>query len=207
MLALFIAVIIVSVYIANKPSSTVDETALEVELIDAESRGLIEVDAYGASSLEWITLNITSRVDEPLKVIILPGTIFQPQSTNVQSMVVRKERFVVVEPKATTESKRVAVACSNMRLDMPSTSDNLTLKTGQVSDDLIQLLNLPEFHEEPFRIQQFAIWTVTDNPETYEYVGIGLYGMGAGPDDEEIEKIRTLFDKAEISTDEYRAFR
>lgn len=208
-LALFIAVIIISVYTATRPPSSVDETALEVELIQAETKGLIEVSAYGAGSLEWINLNITSRMDQPLKVVILPGTIFEAQSTNVQNMVIRKKRVIVVKPGGTTESKRVAAACANMRLDMPGESDNLKLRTERASEDLIQLLNLPELHEEPFRTQQFAIWTITDNPPPGGYVGIvyGYYGVALGPSDEDIERIRTLFEKAEIPTDKYQALR
>ena len=206
-LGILITVIVISALIANRPSPAPDETALEVELIEAEGKGLIDVSAYGAGSLEWVNLNITSRSDAPLKVTILPGTIFEPQSASVQSMVVRKERVVVVEPGATTESKRVAVACANMRRDMPGESDNLTLGISRASPDLVALLNLPDFHKEPFRIQQFAIWTITDNPECDQYVGVGLYGMGASPDDDEMTKIRVTFEKAGISIDKYRALR
>ncbi len=203
-LGLLIIVIIGSL-ILGRPSPAPDGTAIEVELIEAESKGLIDVSAYGAGSLQWVNLNITSRSDAPLKVTILPGTIFEPQSASVQNMVVRKERVVVVEPGATTESKRVAVACANMRRDMPGESDNLTLGISRASPDLVALLNLTNFHKEPFRVQQFAIWTITDNPERHDYTGIGYYGVGTGPNDEEIERIRILFENAGISTEKYRA--
>ena len=206
--ALFITVIIVSIYIGTRPPSTDDESALEVELVDAESRGLIEVNVYGANSLEQVTLDIVSRSDDSLKVIILPGTIFEPRSESVQNMVVIREKVVAVEPGTMTESIETAVACADMQRGVPSESDEFTPTINQASPDLIALLNLPDFGREPFHIQQFAIWTITDNPSPGGYAGIvyGFYNVVDGPSDADIERIRTLFEEAEISTGKYRAF-
>ena len=85
-----------------------------------------------------------------------------------------------------------------------------TVLYSSVSDppeDLIKLLNLTEFHEETFRVRQFAIWTITDNPERDGYIGIAtsFQVFGTDPSDEEIDKIRNLFIDAGISVSKYKA--
>jgi hypothetical protein len=72
-------------------------------------------------------------------------------------------------------------------------------------EDLLKLLGLSDFQDETFRVQQFAIWTITDNPARDGYVGLGRFVYGTGPEDEEIERIRILFERAGISIDKYRA--
>jgi hypothetical protein len=66
---------------------------------------------------------------------------------------------------------------------------------------------LENFSEASARVKQFAIWTITDNPERGGYMGIstGFLPYGSGPDDDEIEAIRTLFISAGISTGKYQA--
>jgi len=59
------------------------------------------------------------------------------------------------------------------------------------------------------RVQQFAVWTITNNPKRNGYVGLtsGFSVFGSGPDDEEIDAIRHLFDMADIDMGKYRALR
>ncbi len=175
------------------------------ELIEAETKGLIEVSAYGTNNLERIKLSLTSKSDDTLEISILPGTIFEPQSASVQSMVVIAEKVLLLHPHETVGPVNIDAACANMQLDMPGKSDSLSLRMSSDAEDLIKLLNLADFHEETFQVKQFAIWTITDNPRRGEYVGIGYFGAGTGPSDEEMERIRVLFEKAGISTNKYRA--
>ncbi len=99
----------------------------------------------------------------------------------------------------------IDAACANMELDAPEESNILALSTEVPPEDLVKLLYLPDFHEETSRVRQFAIWTITDNPERDGYMGIGTFGLGSGPRDEEIDRIRVLFEKAGILTDKYKA--
>jgi len=181
------------------------QIAVYAELVDAQTRGLIEVNSCGQGSINYIEISLTSKSDDALEIAILPGTIFEPQVAGVQSMVVIAEKLLMLYPHETVGPVDLNTACANMELDAPSQSDNLILSSEAAPDDLILLLDLPDFHEEEFRIRQFAIWTITDNPKRGEYVGIGTFGIGSGPNDEEIEKIRVLFDKAGISTGKYQA--
>ena len=190
--------------------STDDYWALKipvyVELIEAQSKGLIEVSACGTGSINRIQMSLTSNSDDVLEVAILPGTIFTSSAASVQSMVVITEKVLpLLYPDETIGPVNVDAACANMELDAPEESNTLALSTEVPPEDLVKLLYLPDFHEETSRVQQFAIWTITDNPERGGYMGIGYFGMGSGPSDEEMEKIRVLFEKAGISTDKYKA--
>ena len=120
-------------------------------------------------------------------------------------MVVRRPRVVSLPSSGSKQTLTLSVACANMELDAPEESDNFTVSTAPVPEDLIKLLNLPGFLEEPFRVQQFAIWTITDNPPRGGYVGLGYFGVGSGPSDEEMQSIRALFQQAGIPTERYQA--
>ncbi len=178
-----------------------------VELIEAQNMGLVEVSAYGTGSINRIQMSLTSNSDDVLEVAILPGTIFISSAAGVQSMVVIAEKLVLLDPYEAVESVNIDAACANMELDAPEESNSLVLSMTPASGDLVLLLNLPEFHDETLRVQQFAIWTITDNPERGGYMGIatGFAIFGTGPRDEEIERIRVLFEKADISIDKYQA--
>jgi hypothetical protein len=176
-----------------------------VELLDAIDRGLITVSACGAGSLEIIELSLTSLSNESLEVTISPGTVFNSQSASIQSMLIIENKLVVVYPYETIETVEVAAACANMVREVPSGSDILIISSAPVSGDLMKLLELPEFYTETYRVQQFAIWTITDNPAPGGYIGIGTFGIGTGPSSEEMDEIRYLFETAGIATGQYQA--
>lgn len=102
-------------------------------------------------------------------------------------------------------SRSVSVACASMELDAPDANDTLVMSSIPVAADLAALLDLPDFHNETFRVKQFAIWTITDDPPRDGYVGIGYFGLGSGPSDDEMSRIRDLFEAAGISTSKYQA--
>jgi hypothetical protein len=176
-----------------------------VELAEAVAQRLIEVSIAG-QSLETINLTIGSKATEPLDVQVLPGTVFRPAQAATQNMVVRFLRVIYVEPSA--EVKRsVQVACANMHKSGPSGKDTFTILSAKASPDLLKLMALPEFSKQSFRVQQFAIWTITDNPARTRYVGLGAMGVGRGPTDEQMATIKELFIAAGIDTSKYQALR
>jgi len=182
------------------------KTPPKMELAEAVSKGLVEVSAYGRNTLESIQVNIVSKTKEPIEITILPGTIFESRSADIQNMVITTERIVSLKPFG-GERFVLDAACANMQRDVPGAEDNLSVRSLSPSEDLIRLLNLPAFCEETFRVQQFAIWTISDNPEPDGYMGIGYFGLGTGPTDKEMEEIRSLFEEAGIFTGKYRALR
>ena len=94
-----------------------------------------------------------------------------------------------------------------MWLHIPDEEDGFTISREPVADDLLKLLNLPAFQEAYSFVQQFAIWTITDNPPRDGYRGLGYFGVGYPPDEEEMAEIRALFEEAGIPTENYQALR
>ena len=174
-------------------------------LDDAVAQGLVTIATDG-QGLDSVELTLASRQPGSLTITIPAGTIFAAMSGGVQNMVVREDQMVVLEGADTEVSLTVPAACINMTLDAPATGNHFSLG-GPAGGDLSRLVNLPTFRERPFRVQQFAIWTITDNPAPGEYVGIGSFGAGSGPSKEEMQLVRALFAEAGISTNKYPALR
>jgi major membrane immunogen (membrane-anchored lipoprotein) len=182
---------------------------VQVELIEGKNQGLLDVSAYGTDSLDEITLHVTSKSGKPLRVTITAGTIFEPGQSSVQSMLVTVGRKILLDPFESI-SLEIDAACGNMERSQPGEDDSLTLKSITSRQDLSLLLSLPDFASEPFRVQQFAIWTITDNPTRngYTHLTSGLFDYwGSGPSDEEIQEIKVLFQEAGISLNKYQALR
>jgi hypothetical protein len=180
-------------------------TPQRVQLRDAASRGLVRTSIQG-QNLEWIKLILESLIPDPVEVTISPGTVFQSQASGVQNMVVIQERTVVLDSQERSVTLSIPVACANMHLGQPDDSHGFGISEAPVPDDLLELLSLPDFADEDFRVQQFAIWTITDNPSRGGYVGLGYFGVGSGPSSEEMQRIRELFEQAGIPLERYRAF-
>lgn len=163
----------------------------KVDLTEVASKGLVQATASG-NGLESVALVLISKSSAPLEVTIFPGTIFQARSTGTQNMVAREKRVVRLTRFASAGSWKSLIsraACANMRLAVPSGDDTFAISNIPVSEDLKKLLSLPAFDSEDFRVQQFAIWTITDNPWYGGYIGIGAFGFGTGPNEDERQRV------------------
>jgi hypothetical protein len=186
-----------------EPLLTPAATPVRMELIKAVTADAVAVKATG-DSLQALDLSIESNVDFDLEIVINPGTVFEPASGSVQTMVVVARRTVEIEARLDADVS-LDVACADMKLDTPGSSDGFNLRTGSVPRELVKLTRLADFAGEAFRVQQFAIWTITDNPSRNAYVGLGSFGVGSGPSDEELARVRELFKDAGINPDRYKA--
>ena len=99
------------------------------------------------------------------------GTIFPSDAAGVQNMVVRKESFVYVTPEVEAEIE-LEVSCANMNKKQPRRDDIFTVLPDLAPQDLSNLIKLAEFAFEPLRVQQFSVWTITDNPSRDGYVSL-----------------------------------
>jgi hypothetical protein len=122
-------------------------------------------------------------------------------------MIVRQPKTVLLKTPGIKVTVEVKVACANMELDQPGSNDTFTIRRESTNPDLIKLLTLPGVERMNFRIQQFAIWTITDNPPRNGYVRLGTMGVGSGPTSEEFDQIRFMFESAGIATANYQALR
>lgn len=177
---------------------------ITLRLAEAAAKGLVQFTVAG-HDLANIELTLKLRGVTPVEVVIPPGAIFVAESADLQNMMVRTKQRVWLDSSNPQETLTISVACINMERQVPTASDKLRLSETSGGGDLVKLLQLPNFQGKPFRIQQFAIWTITDNPARTEYVGISSGGGGSGPDDQEIQSIRSLFQQAGIESGKYRA--
>lgn len=204
-LALIIIVVAVAgVYYLSLPKPRPTPASTAVDLVGAVAEDLVEATVSG-DGLEEIDVTLKSKSNDPLEVSIPRGTIFGAQSAGVQSMVVIEEKVLFLKSLGSVISSIIDVACASMELDVPEEDDAFTVRMVPAPEDLIKLLNVPDFSNETFRVKQFAIWTITDNPPRDEYVGLGYFGFGSGPSDAEMTRIEALFENAGISTYKYRA--
>jgi hypothetical protein len=176
----------------------------QATLRDALDEGLIGVLVTG-HGLTKMNLKIEPKVDLHLELEIEQGTIFESQASGVQNMVVRKSTYVHVKPGIEAELD-VDVSCADMEKKQPTASDSFTVGKGMASKDLLKLLRLQDFVDAPIRIQQFAVWTITDNPTPDEYVSLSSGpGPGHGPSPGELGLIKNLFIRAGIDVNQYQA--
>jgi hypothetical protein len=174
-----------------------------VTLAEAVADGLVRMLAEGRN-LQVLDLTLTSLVDEPLEVVIPAGLLFDAKARGTQSMVVTVQETIELGPNEEL-SWPLDVACAAMELDTPGADDRFSIASAPAK--LRALVTSADFAAADFRIQQFAIWTITDNPTQSGFVGIGSYGLGSGPDDDEIAEIRALFEAAGLDPSDYRALR
>jgi len=108
-------------------------------------------------NLDTVGVNLRSTSGNALRVVILPGTIFETQSVGVQNMVVKEREEAVLMSYGSFVSFSVDSACVNMELGVPSENDTFTISSVPATGDLAKLLNSPDFADETWRVQQFAI--------------------------------------------------
>jgi hypothetical protein len=155
-------------------------------------------------NLQQLEITLTSQVDQALQVVIEPATVFRPSAATTQPMTTLAAQAVTLAPRE-GKTLTLEVACASMHLDQPGSSDQFGLDATPSSSALVALLKVPDFAGQTFRVRQFAIWTITDNPTRTGYVGLGSFGIGSGPRDEEIAVIRQLFVKAGLDPAAYLA--
>lgn len=188
----------------TRPSPTPEIASMELR--KAIKAGLVTARGTG-DGLQRLDLELTSKSDEPLRVVVAIGTLLDPAAAATQVMVVLRATSVDLEP-GSSEVLSLQVACAEMRDGQPGTDDAFRVRATQASTTVMKLLRSERFSTEPFRIQQFAIWTLIDNPTASGFAGLGsgIGISGSGPSRDELETIASLLTSAGIDTTRYRAF-
>ncbi|MCI0339508.1 MAG: hypothetical protein L0226_18195 [Acidobacteria bacterium] len=176
-----------------------------MSLREAVARGLIEV--FGDDfDIESVRINILSKASMPLEITIDAGTVFEKAPSG--KMIIKEMRIVTLPVHGNRQSINVNAADMGLcRCSDVDESDKLTVSQSSPPAEIRKLLELPEFREEDARLQQFAIWTITDNPTRNGYCKIDEGGIVTSIELEGIERIRYIFEQAGISTKKYRALR
>lgn len=175
------------------------------ELSAAVEDGKVKVTLRG-ESLQGLELTLESKIDTDIRVVVNPATMFVPRASGTQTMVVIEKEVVTLEAETTAEVE-LEVACAEMHDDTPTAKDGFRIASDRAPSALVKLLRLPGFADEEFRVQQFAIWTITDNPTRSGYVGLRSWEASGGPTDEELDRVAELFAEADIPAGHYRALR
>lgn len=176
------------------------------DLAAALGAGVVTAVMRG-SGLERLELQLKAQGSDLVEINIAAGTVFEALTGGVQNMVVRQRALVVVRPIQTV-LVNLDAACANMDKKEPGRGDLFKLSAAPAARDLQKLLDLAEFGFASNRVQQFAVWTITDNPHVAKYVGIEtMGGISGGLTGEEIAEIRQLFSAAGIVLDQYNLFK
>jgi hypothetical protein len=176
----------------------------QIDLREAIEMGLLTTDVRGMS-LERIEieLQVSAELEEPTELSIAPGTMFLAPSPDLQTMVVRSEMVLFLEPDERELSVELKVACASMTLKAPEGGETYMVQIEPPAQELSKLLGLPEFKDSSFRLQQFAIWVITNNPSRGGFVGLGSGGQGSPPSADELSQIRDWFESAGIAIEDY----
>ena len=176
-----------------------------VTLDQALTQGLVVASITG-NGLSQINLTLKPKVEVNLEIEIEPGTMFISSTEGVQNMVLRQQEIVYLKPSVEV-SVELEVSCANMELKQPGYADAFSISTEPTNEDLTKLLAYEDFLFNSTELQQFAIWTITDNPAcALCYVGIESGGYTHLPDDNQIADIKTMFEKVGIDTTKYLVF-
>lgn len=157
-------------------------------------------------SLQGLELTLESKIDTSIRVVVNPATMFVPRASGTQTMVVIEKAVITLEPEMELQVE-LDVACAQMHDETPTSKDGFRIASKSSPADLVKLLRLPAFGDESFRVKQFAIWTITDNPTKAGYVGLVSSDFSGGPTSGELDRIAALFAEAGIPAGHYRALR
>lgn len=88
---------------------------------------------------------------------------------------------------------------------MAGKADTFTVREKPAGGDLARLVASEVFRVADFRVQQFAVWTITNDPTRSGYVRLATFGVGTGPSNAELREIKAMFRDAGIDPGDYRA--
>jgi hypothetical protein len=176
-----------------------------IELSAAIAADKIAITVRG-ESLQGLELTLESRIDTTIRVVVNPATMFVPGASGTQTMVVIEKAVITLEPETKLEVE-LDVACAQMHDATPTSKDGFRIAAKSSPADLVKLLRIPAFGDESFRVKQFAIWTITDDPTKAGYVGLESSEFSGGPTSGELDRIAALFAEAGIPAGHYRALR
>ncbi|MDB5340964.1 MAG: hypothetical protein JWN70_6583 [Planctomycetaceae bacterium] len=206
------------------PQSTPGSIAAAgIDIRDALTQGLVAVEAKG-DGLEALSVSLKCTTDAEVKIIVPLATRFAPAKAGPQDMVVLEPKVIKLNKRDDNAFVSLSVACATMARGTPGPGDRMVLAHSRGTLELRKLISSPAFAKAPFEIRQYAIWTVTDNPQKTGYTGIGTQGVpggliialpagigdgagSGGPSAAERAAVGKLMDAAGIYKGRYAAFR
>ncbi len=159
-------------------STAVPDTPLKLE--EAIKKGIIKlsVTGLGGHSGNCISAKIKNTSTQNISLKIAPGTLFKPDDTTMQDILIVKELLVNLE-KNSEKSQPLTGFCCISENRCPS--EGMNFKLGKVSNPkLIEIAVYLNKSKHDENTMQSAVWSVSDANSVSE-----IY-------DEEPEKVRPL---------------
>lgn len=143
---------------------------------------------------------------EPMLLTIPIGTLFVAGSGGVQNMVTVSPTTVDLR-RTRVAGFAVAVACSNIDLDIPTGEDEFSVEESPEQEDLQTLLPTIRRGRASFAVTQAAVWIITDDAD---YEGLGTLtesfgGFGGGSrviNEPEVARAMMLIEQANLNLSE-----
>jgi len=129
------------------------------------------------NNIQNSTIKITNKSKSEINVIVPFGTWLKSSSSSVQNMLVTYESEYYVKPGESYEGK-IYTACMNMRRNIPSESNTMTLNYYGDSHKLNKLIKLLKAEKASYTVIQAAVWIVTDDATDYELTSILVDSSG-----------------------------
>jgi hypothetical protein len=177
----------------TKISEAADGNEIEYSITGSwSSMDKIEyIDANGQYFGKCMTMEIQSKADSSLKLMIDNGLMLMSEDTLIQNMVITKPVYVTLLPKQIKTVKLYAM-CSELHDGMPF--DGIAYHIGEIADPnlvgITQTINKMFMHNV---VGQGAVWAYTDNATEED---LRLYGAT----DESLTLTIELLNKAGIFT-------
>lgn len=148
-------------------------------LYEAFREGKVDIQVYG-NGIQRVRGTVTRRAGSaPLKIKILPGTLFGANSGSVQNMVVT-DGMTVDLTRARSATFKASVACTDLHLSVPGESDSFTVE--QLPDrkaEIVKFFPIANRAFASYETKQAGVWIVTDDAD-YRALGILVGGFGGG---------------------------
>jgi len=160
---------------------------------------VVTVTAKGKSISE-IYVDVTSRLNRPLKIFIPHGTYFSSQGTH-QNMVVRKEFVFALKPLG-ARFLNVPACCINADRPIPGTTDSFK-GVKRVSPSIEKFLRESEGYGP--MVTQAGVWALTDGYDRIQIKDRLVTTSSDGKSrntisDSEIDCAKSILDRLELQS-------
>ncbi len=184
------------------------------ELREGLEVGIFRLVEVQGRSLDSISVRFECSTGRPVRVTFDPGTLFTPTTDGTSAMVILSHEVVLNYRNCLPGAVLRAAAVGMNGMRTPNRNDQFTLAPYNASEEVTRLVALEAILQASSRVQQYAVWTVTQNPTSqYRYTRIGQGSIGApvtvtsGPSDGELLQVRALLENAGFDPENYFVLR
>jgi hypothetical protein len=153
----------------------IGQSGNQPDIYQAYRNGQIEIDIHG-DGIEHVSGKVSRTAGaRPMIVRIPAGTLFIPNGSGVQNMVVTQGTSVNLLASRSA-SFRAAVACTDIHRSVPTGADRFEVgELPEQKKDVLKLFPVAAKAGASYEVEQAGIWIVTDDAN---YNGLGILTSG-----------------------------